>query len=399
MTKPQLNIKWEYIATNSDLEKACTNLASAKRLAIDTEFIGEKYYFAKLEILQIGDGTDIYLIDIPAIDDYTPLTKLIGNPDVMKIFHAGTQDLQILKRYLGVSPLPAFDTQVAAALLGYGAQISLANLTREILGAGMNSKQSTSDWSERPLSHDQTTYAAADVLYLHDLETELTTQLQDLHRADWYDDEMKGKTALLEKNGSEESNQELYRRVKDWMSLSERELAILRELTCWREEKAQKENLPRRTVLRDEGLIELTRFQPQTREKAKKLRRIHIGQLMRHYDEIKEAMDRGAALPKDQWPKKPVNEKPNIPAGVMELCQALLRTESEKIKVASSIITTSSDLQRVIIHRNNLENNSVPLLTGWRREVVGQKVIDLLEGKLVVSIGPNHQLVFTEKQA
>lgn len=390
-TKPA----YYYIQSDAEVVDACNKLEKAERLAVDTEFVGEKYYFPKLEVLQISDGEEIYLIDIPMIKDLRPLANLLGNQRVLKIFHAADQDLPILKRALGEEPVPVFDTQIAASLLGRGAQISLANLVREITGERMSSKQSTSDWSQRPLSDDQLVYAAYDVLYLHRLHDAMVEALEKSDRLAWYEDEQQERLAdaLVEEEGDPSL---LYRRVKDWMSLDGGELAILRELAMWRENTAREKNLPRRSILRDEALVELSRFQPADREAVKKLRRVNIGQVFRFYDDIRSCIATGKDVPKEDWPKKPVAERPDIPTGLLELCQALLRTEADRHQVAPSVVATTSDIQQVIARRGDLSENSMPLLHGWRRVVVGDKLLALLQGRVSVRVGEDGALVFEE---
>jgi ribonuclease D len=384
------------IQNNRDLEAACGRLSKASRLAIDTEFVGEKYYYSKLELVQLSDGNEVVLVDMQAITDLAPLSQLLGNVASLKLFHASSQDLVLIERVLGVKPLPFFDTQIAASLLGFGAQISLGNLISALLDVEISSKHSTSDWSHRPLSPEQFAYAANDVLYLHRLHDRLSSQLQQRGRTPWYDDEIRLYTedTFSRANDSED---ELYRRVKDWSSLSSKELAILRELAKWREETARTENVPRRTVVTDEGLIEMARFQPDTREKAQKLRRVNVGQLMRYFNQLQECLRRGRAIPRDQWPQKPLPTRTDIPTGLMELCLALLRTEAERQEVASSVIATTSQVEQLIIHRAELsEKDSFPLLHGWRREVAGARILDLLQGRVAVTVAPDGQLCFKQ---
>lgn len=373
----------------------CQRLSSADRIAIDTEFVGEKYYYPKLEMIQVSDGRETGLIDVPAVGSLDPLVPILCDPGRLKIFHAAESDIPILRRTMDCDPLPLFDTQVAASLLGYGAQISLANLIRSLLDVEVSSKQSTSDWSRRPLTPAQLSYAAADVVYLHDLASALRHDLEERGRLSWYEGEQAARLRNATGNG-EEDPRLLFRRVKDWMSLSPRELAVLRELAIWREEKAREENLPRRAVFTDEGLIEFVRFQPEDKEAARKLRRVHQGQVSRHFDDVRAALERGRRIPRDQWPEKPAGERPDIPTGLLELCQALVRTESERWQIAPTVLATTADLQRVVARRDDLRRDDHAILQGWRHEVAGARLEALLRGEIVVRVGPGGGLVFED---
>lgn len=381
-----LPAEYRFIETPGALREYCATLRQAERLAVDTEFVGEKTFYPRLEVIQIrGEEGPPAVIDVHAVGDLGPLAELIGDKDRLKIFHASSQDVEILRRALGVLPLPLFDTQVAAALVGYGAQISLANLIRSILSVEVSGKHTTSDWSHRPLNEGQLVYAAADVLHLHALHESLVAGLEERQRLYWYRDEQEQRLAGILANG-DEPPETLYRRVKDWASLRPKELAVLRELAIWRDATARGENLPRRTIMTDETLVELARFHPPTKEKARRLRRAHPGQINRRFDEVLPIVQRGLAIPREQWPEKPVNERPDIPPGLMELCQALIRTRAEEEAVAATIIVTSSDVQQLLANRKSLDEERHAVLRGWRREVVGEQLLDLLQGRLAALI-------------
>lgn len=387
-----------YIATPKSLEKFCSEISEAKRIAIDTEFVGEKYYYPRLELIQVSDGKQIGLIDVQTCGSLAPLARVLSNPDCLKIFHAADSDIPILKRALDSDFLPLFDTQVAASLLGHGAQISLTNLVRNQLGIQVSSKQSTSDWSQRPLTTAQLEYAANDVLHLHELETALREDLASENRIEWYEDEQHARLNGLSIQGDDDI-WDCYRRVKDWVSLAPREMAILRELAAWREETARRENIPRRMVFTDEGLIELSRFSPGTRDAARKLRRVHQGQINRYFDTLAPLVKHASQLPRDQWPEKPTGERPDIPTGLLELCQALVRTEGERHRIAPTVIATSAELQRVVNNRANLEENGFPILKGWRAAVVGEKLKALLRGGVSVHVSESGELIFEDRRS
>ncbi|MCC5876980.1 MAG: ribonuclease D, partial [Candidatus Sumerlaeia bacterium] len=394
-TSPQQEVT--YIATPKTLEVFCGAISDAKRIAVDTEFVGEKYYYPRLELIQVSDGSRIGLIDVQTCGSLEPLAKVLSDPERLKIFHAAESDIPILRRALECEFLPLFDTQVAASLLGHGAQISLTNLVRNQLGVQVSSKQSTSDWSQRPLTTAQLEYAANDVLHLHELEEALRADLASENRIQWYEDEQQARLESLS-SYSEDDIWDCYRRVKDWVSLSPREMAILRELAAWREETARRENVPRRMVFTDEGLIELSRFSPGTRDAARKLRRIHQGQINRYFDTLAPLIKHASQLPRDQWPEKPTGERPDIPTGLLELCQALVRTEGERHRIAPTVIATSAELQRVVNNRADLNGNGFPILKGWRGVVVGEKLKALLRGEITVSVAESGELLFEDRQ-
>ncbi len=384
---------YTYVDSPAGLAACLKELEGCTRLAVDTEFIGEKYYYARLEVVQLSDGERIFLVDAPAVGDMAPLAKLLGNPEVLKLFHAGGQDWTILERETGARALPAFDTQVAAALLGFGAQVSLANLIESVLGVRVSSKHSTSDWSHRPLSEDQCLYAARDVAHLHGLHDRLAGMLEERNRMSWFEDEFAERLESVF-NPEEIPPEEFHRRVKDWMSLSGVELAILRELALWREEQARRQNLPRKQVLGDEALVELARFQPMTGEKARKLRRVKPAQLFRCFDEVVKCIEKGRAVPRDEWPRKPRSERPDYPEGLVDVCQAIVRAVADREEVAPTVLATRADIQAILANRKRLDTLEVPLLHGWRRELVGEQIVAFLSGRLSLRLDEEGGLVF-----
>jgi ribonuclease D len=257
----------------------------------------------------------------------------------------------------------------------------------------MSGKQTTSDWSARPLTAAQLEYAAEDVLHLLRAEERVRQDLTSKGRLAWYEEEM---AACLARWLAPEDTDfsEAHRRVKEWNSLSGRDLAVLRELAIWREQTARTKNLPRRAVLTDDSLIELARFQPDTLEKVQKLRRVNYPQVSRMFSELSAAIRRGKALERDQWPKKPVGERADLPTGLTELCQAQLRSIAEENGIAPTVISTAGDLQSFIAQRREVTTIDHPLLKGWRREVAGRKLIELLSGRIHVVVREDGSLDF-----
>jgi ribonuclease D len=387
-----------YIASQTALRAFVDSIRGATLLAVDTEFIGEKYYYPRLELLQISDGTRTGLVDVPATGSLDLLRPILTDPAVTKIFHAAGTDMPILAAALGTAVTPIFDTQVAAAMLGYGAQISLANLVRIAFGIEVKSGQTTSDWSARPLNDAQLTYAAEDVAHLHALHARLLGELQAAGRLEWYADEQARRVVDALATNDDQDDETLYRKVKDWMSLPPKDLVVLRELAIWREHRARDTNQPRRLVFTDEGLVEFAKFQPRTIDAARKLRKVHQGQIGRYFDELVGVVDRAKRIPKEQWPDRGGGERVEIPTGLVELCQALLRTEAEAQKLAPTMLATSADLQRLLA-RSIAEPGTepdIPLLQGWRRQVAGDRLLALLNGQLVARVDRERGIVFED---
>lgn len=396
MSKTPIKADIVFIDSQQKLAAFCTELKGTTRLAVDTEFVGEKYYFPKLEVVQLrGDSGAVGIVDAQTIRDWAPLAALLADPAILKLFHAADQDVEILGRATGVLTAPLADTQLAASMLGFGAQISLVNLVRALADVELSGKQTTSDWSHRPLTPEQIEYAAADVLYLHHMDLQLSADLTARGRDGWFRDEQASRLASYRTTAPDPM--EAWRRVKDWASLTGRDLAVLRELAALREERARERNVPRKLVLTDESLVELARFQPDTLDKVSKLRRVNPSQVSRLFADIREATRRGKLLPKEQWPSKPAGERVEIPAGLVELCQALLRTEAENHGVAPTIIATTSELTQVVIERESLDVLDNPLLKGWRRELVGERLVRLLRGQVQVVVARDGTLLFEDR--
>ncbi|MBX3730096.1 MAG: ribonuclease D [Candidatus Sumerlaeia bacterium] len=385
---------FEFIESKRALTGLCTRIAPEGPLAIDTEFVGERTFYPELELLQLRDAAGLTaLIDVKAVGDGAALGKLLADESREKIFHSGSQDLPILERWLGKVPWPLFDTQLAAAMVGLGAQLSYASLVSECLGKKVDKGQTASDWSQRPLTAAQLEYAASDVAHLHDLRDHLHGLLERMGRLDWFAEEQR-KRAEEATRRNDLPDDELFRQVKEWTKLSGRQLAVLRELTLWRESEAKRQNVPRKKIMPDNGLIALARSGPRTREDIRGSRQIPQGPVHRHIDDILAVIERASQIPREQWPKKPPPEHADVPAGFVELLQSLVRTMAEQELIAPNLLATSSELTALVNNRHRLTDLDLPVLRGWRRELVGARLIALLEGDLALRIVDRRRLEF-----
>lgn len=388
---------FDYIATDEELISYCARMAPEGPVALDTEFVGENTYVPVLELVQICDANKrIGLIDAQTVRSFGPLARVIGDPARVKILHSAKQDIHLLHLLLGVAPVPMFDTQVAAAMVGVGAQISYNNLVRMFLGVQLKGAETISDWSKRPLSESQRVYAAQDVEFLHGLHAALSERVSELGREEWLREELDRRGASITDEDPMPDN-ERYRTVKDWMKLDGIELALLRELAAWRESEARRRNLSRRMVMSDEGLVMLARTAPETRADVGDLRRVPQGQLYRYLDDILAVVRRALAIPKDQWPAKRIPLRPDIPEGLVELFQAIVRTTADQENIAASLLSTRDELTALAIHRHEPDDLDLPVLQGWRRDMIGEKLLNLLDGRMHLHIENRDRVIIDEK--
>jgi len=381
-----------YIDTANALIKACNELGKTSVLCVDTEFHREKTYFAQFALLQISSRDQCYVIDPTSLSDLTPVWKLMHDPNILKVFHAARQDLEIIMLESGALPLPLFDTQVAAALLGYGQQIGFGNLVQRILKKALPKGESFSDWLARPLTPKQLAYAADDVIYLMPIFQHLNDQLQAKGRRAWLDEEQatlcEEKTYLIDK-------QEVFWRVKGVNKLKPRHLAVLRELAAWRETETQQRNMPRRRLMGDETLLEMAKRDSLTTDTMQRMRGLTDGTIRRFGSAIIAAWEKGRNCPEDQWPK--LHPRHHHAPGTdlrQELLDTLLRLRSEEEAIASNILASQSELGELASwgYKRQGEPPELSLLHGWRRELVGNDMLKLLNGELSLRIDPETAL-------
>lgn len=393
MTK-RMTLDYRLIEDQEALEAFCERMMREPVLYIDTEFVGEKYYYSRLELIQIGNGKHhIGLIDVRTIENREPLAALLNRDGLLKIFHSASQDLMLLDRFLGKLTPPIFDTQLAAAMVGVGAQISFANLVKMYADEVIPKEHTVSDWSRRPLSKAQLEYAAKDVYYLPVLHERLSQKLNKLSREEWYHEEQQKKfEESLTQTTVDESM--LFRTVKEWGKVNGVRLAVLQELALWREKTAQRIDSPKRQVMSDSGLIALSQLLPKNAAEARNVRQVPAGPLNMFLSEILEIIERAQKLPKEAWPKRPPASPLETPPGFIELLQALIRIIGDEESIASNLLATSAELNQIVLNRHNLNEEDYPLFQGWRKTLAGDKVSALLNGNLRLKIEDRETLRF-----
>jgi len=366
------------IETTAQLEEACRALATSAFVTVDTEFLRETTFWPELCLIQIASPDLEVLID-PLADGLSlkPFFDLMADSNVVKVFHAARQDIEIIFHLGGLIPHPIFDTQVAAMVCGFGDSVSYDQLVGKITGVQLDKSSRFTDWSRRPLSEKQLDYALADVTHLRDVYLSLKGKLERDGRALWLTEEM----AILE-------SRETYDIHPDdaWLRLKSRlrkppELAVLRSIAAWREREARSRNVPRSRVLKDDALFEIAQQQPRDAEALSRLRTIPKGwERSSAGAAIVGAVNAALALPKTEMPQ-PAKQS-HAPEGAQaatELLKVLLRLTAEKEGVAAKVIASSDDLDKIAAQGADAE---VAALHGWRRDLFGNKALKLISGEI-----------------
>ncbi len=375
------------ITTTAALADFCKACADQPYVTVDTEFLRERTYYSKLCLVQMaypGEGEENAVIVDPLADgmDLAPMYELFENRDVVKVFHAARQDLEIFAVEQGIIPKPFFDTQIAAMVCGFGEQVGYETLVRQIAKASVDKSSRFTDWSRRPLSDKQKHYALADVTHLRGIYEYLAAELEKTGRKAWLEEEI----AVL-------MNPETYRVDPDnaWKRLKTRNnsrkfLAVVRELARFREETAQSRNIPRNRIYKDDALMELAATRPHSFDDLNKsrllLREARKGAVA---EGILAAVRRGErCAPEDMPEVPPARVKKNGTESLADLLRVLLKAKAEKYRVAQKLIATAADLDALA----NGDDSDARVLKGWRREVFGEDALRLREGKIALSATP-----------
>jgi ribonuclease D len=366
------------ITTTDDLADFCASLSNADFITIDTEFMRERTYYAKLCLIQIAGPRQAALID-PLADgiDLAPLFQLLANPSVLKVFHAARQDVEIFVNLTGQIPTPLFDTQVAAMLCGYGDSVSYETLVTTLTGETIDKSSRVTDWSYRPLTPKQLTYALADVTHLRLVHEKLMAQIAQSERIDWIKEEM---SVLTDLSTYQIDPMDMWKKIKHRFD-KPRRCAILRELVAWREIEAQRANKPRGHVIRDEQLLEIASHEPETPMELSRIRGLSQGFADGRYGQaVLQAVARAKALPPSELPtiEKRTNGKSNGTSAALDLLKLLLKQVSEESGVAPKLIASSEELEEIASQAS--PNNRA--VQGWRKEIFGNAALSFKKGEL-----------------
>jgi ribonuclease D len=367
------------ITGTEDLARLVARLQGAPYVALDTEFMRDQTYWPILCLIQIADPKEAAVIDALAPGlDLAPLGPLLAAPETVKVFHSGRQDLEIFLRRFGEVPAPLFDTQVVAMVCGYGDQVAYDTLAKRLAGASLDKASRFTDWSRRPLTERQLAYALADVVHLRPIYERLSAELKRNGREAWIAEEM---ATLASPDTYDLSPEHAWERLRS-RSNDRRFLGNLKALAAWREREAQRRDVPRNRVVRDEQLLEIAAHRPASTEELARGRglsmdfaRGRLGQA------ILAALAEAKPMPAEEVPEREERlAQPGLQP-LMELLKVLLKVRAEEHGVAQKLLATTADLEQLAAN----DQARVPALAGWRREVFGADALALKHGQLALT--------------
>ena len=359
------------IEDNQTLTQFCDKLINEPLLAIDTEFFRETTYYPHLGLIQIAGPGDIICVDPLAFDAREQLRRLFFNPDITKIFHSCSQDMEVLYLYFGELPAPIFDTQIAAAMLGHQDQIGYAKLVSEQYDVELDKSQTRTNWLKRPLSAKQIEYAGEDVLYLLPLYEKFNQELKELNRHEWLQEDCEQLCGNSQRFQPDMEN--CWQRVKGYFQLSDMQLAVCRSISQWREQLAIDKDLTRRRVMSDDFLLKLAATQTDINQLSTTDRQ--IAQFSRdELDALVQAIKEGLQTPESEWPvinrERPSNEEKTQ----LKMLQGLVQNKADALNVHQSVLCSKKEIEKLMQGSRHGR-----LLNGWRFDCIGQKLLSEIE--------------------
>ena len=369
------------IKSTAELADACTHFANHPYVTVDTEFLRETTYWPKLCLIQMAGPDRAVLIDPLSDDlDLAPFFELMADESVIKVFHAGRQDIEIIYHLGRLIPSPMFDSQVAAMVCGFGDSISYDQLVLRLTGHRLDKSHRFTDWSRRPLTDKQLNYALADVTHLRDVYHALKANLEEQNRSEWVQEEME---ILKSPDTYYTAPVNAWKRMK--MRIRKpREFAALQKLAEWREAEAQSRDVPRNRILKDEAIFELSIQQPKTADALGALRSISKGyERSKSGVELLQLMQEVADIPNESLPPVPKGKtQPEGSGAAVDLMKVLLKLTSERHGVAAKVIATVDDLEKIASD----DEADVAALKGWRRELFGQYALKIKRGEMALRL-------------
>lgn len=369
----------QLVDTPAALDAFCNKIKGAPFIAVDTEFLREKTYYPKLCLLQVATPDSVACIDPLALDDLSPLLDIVFDTNVVKVMHAARQDMEIFYHLREQAPAPVFDTQIAALLLGHPDQIGYGNLVNEVLGVMLDKLHSRADWSERPLSRDLLRYAADDVIYLVDVYRQMHEKLELQGRLDWLADDFR---QLSDPALYSAQPEQAWLRVKGINKARGTTLSVIQALASWREELAQAKDRSRGWLMRDDVLTDIARQKPASLKALGRIRGVSDGLLQRDGQALLAIIGEAADRKPAPFPGRAAFRRltPSQDA-LTDLLTAVVRLSAETSNVNPSALASRKQLEKLVTGDRDCE-----VLRGWRRQLVGEQLLDFLEGNACIGV-------------
>ena len=382
------------ITTTNSLSELCNKLKESEYVTVDTEFIREKTYWPDLCLIQVADSKNAAVVDVlsPNIN-IEPLLNIMHDPKILKVFHAARQDLEIFFKLTNRLPQPLFDTQIAAMVCGFGDSVGYDTLVNKITGKIIDKSSRFTDWSLRPLTQKQIDYALGDVTHLRLVYENLNQHLLEGDRSEWLREEVE---KLNDTGIYQTSPPDAWKRIKS-RNTNPRFLGVLKELASWREKEAQKKNIPRNHVIKDEALVEIAHSSPKSLKSLNRIRGLgqrtaegYVGQ------SLLKAVGVGENIPLNQCPQVP--RRPSIPKNIgpiTDYLKVLLKMKCDEHGIAQKLIANSADIEKLAAFGSKA---GVAAISGWRKNLFGEDAINLIEGRSTIIIEEQKLRLATYRQ-
>ncbi len=374
------------IETPDELARFCEQIRDEPLIGFDTEFVAEDSYRTELCLIQVTAGSHLAIIDTIACRDVEPFWRVLAAPGHETLVHAGREEFRFCHNAIGQRPCGWFDIQLAAGMVGMEFPAAYSTLVSRVLGESLKKGETRTDWRRRPLTQRQIDYALLDVVYLTDIHAHLVKRLTEMERLAWLREELE----LWQSNLEHVGNTEQWRRVSGIAGLNARQLAIVRELWRWRESEAEQRNRPAKRILRDDLIIELSRRQTAAPDRIRAIRGLERRDIQKHVGSLAKAIDRALRLPDDECPRPPRrnNRQPLTLLG--QFLATALSAVCRESQIAPNLVGGAQDIRDLVAFRLNLDKrgtDELPALAkGWRADVVGHTIDELLAGEIAVRV-------------
>lgn len=370
-------IDFHWIRDDAELASHCARWRDLSFVALDTEFMRVDTFYPKAGLVQVGDGESAWLIDPLLIKDWRPFAELLEDPAVTKVLHACSEDLEVFLRLTGSLPLPLLDTQLAAGYLGIGYSMGYSRLVQAVLGIDLPKDETRSDWLQRPLTEMQERYAAEDAIHLAEIYRIIDERLDATKRA-WV---LEDGAELVANLRREVDPYELYRDAKLGWKLSRQQLAVLRDLYAWRDLEARRRDQPRNRIVREHALWPLAKFQPDNLVALARVEDMHPRTVRQDGNTLLKMIREAAELPPTEWPEPLPEPLPSEATTLLKKLRAIGQAEAERLGMAPELMLRKKHLEALL--KTGYPNGPYSLpdgFKGWRRELMGQALLDALAG-------------------